>query len=94
MPGASRYTVEYSLHYVEEKNLKMEDFVKSLIVNNEQNLGVVTKFTNIGTKAQEDQILRIEHRVEKPGPYLLTLVVTDEYAHLIAEKSILLRLVQ
>ena len=91
-PGNTDYTVEYNMDYIGEEKYSIVDFVRRLIVNEKQELGISTIFTRSGRDRDESSFLRIDHSLTKPGPYQLTLKVTDNIAHKTVEKSVVLRL--
>jgi len=91
-PGNTDYTVEYSIQYIGEDKYSIVDYVRSLIVNEKQELGVTTKFSRRGIDRDESSFLRIDHSLTKEGPYQLTLKVTDNIAHKSVEKSVVLSL--
>jgi len=91
-PGNTDYTVEYNIEYIGEDKYSIVDYVRRLIVNEKQDLGVTTIFTSSGREKDESSSLRIDHTLTKEGPYQLTLKVTDNLAHNTVEKSVMLRL--
>ena len=91
-PGNTDYTVEYNIEYIGEDKYSIVDYVRRLILNEKQELGVTTKFTRSGRERDESSFLRIDHSLTKPGPYRLTLKVIDNIAHKTVEKSVVLRL--
>jgi len=91
-PGNTDYTVEYNIEYIGEDKYSLVDYVRRLIVNEKQDFGVTTKFTNRGREKDESSFLRIYHSLTKEGSYQLTLKVTDNIAHKSVEKSVVLRL--
>jgi len=92
IPGITGYTVEYSIQYIGEDKYSVVDYIRRLIVNEKQELGVTTIFTRHGIDRDECSFLRLDHNLTKPGPYQLTLKVTDNIAQKTVEKSVLLRL--
>ncbi|KPK95938.1 hypothetical protein AMJ80_02785 [bacterium SM23_31] len=92
IPGNSNYTVETSLEHLEGDQPSITEFVRRLILNEKQDFGVTTKFTRQGSDRDETSFLRLDHNLTKPGPYQLTLKVTDNAAEKSVEKSVLLRL--
>ena len=91
-PGNTDYTVEYNIEYIGEDKYSIVDYVRRLIVNEKQDLGVTTIFTSSGREKDESSFLRIDHTLTKEGPYQLTLKVTDNIAKKTVEKSVMLRL--
>ena len=91
-PGNSDYTVEYSIQYAGEETYSIMEYIRSVFVNERLYEGITTKFTTRGTRREEHSFLRIDHTLEKPGPYLLTLKITDNIAKSITEKSTVFRL--
>ncbi|KPK95927.1 hypothetical protein AMJ80_02870 [bacterium SM23_31] len=91
-PGNTDYTVEYSIQYIGEEKYSVVDYIRRLIVNEKQELGVTTIFTRHGIDRDECSFLCLDHNLTKPGPYQLTLKVTDNIAQKTVEKSVLLRL--
>ena len=92
LPGATDYTIEYSLQYLEDDFPWITDFVRNLVLNDERELGVTTKFINRGSEDEEALFLRVDHNLSKTGPYRLTLTITDNIAAKSVQKSALLRL--
>ncbi|KPK90827.1 hypothetical protein AMJ80_07980, partial [bacterium SM23_31] len=83
---------EYSIQYIGEDKYSVVDYIRRLIVNDKQELGVTTIFTRRGIDRDESSFLRLDHNLTKPGPYQLNLKVTDNTARKTVEKSVLLRL--
>ncbi|KPK95937.1 hypothetical protein AMJ80_02780 [bacterium SM23_31] len=92
IPGNTDYTVEYNIDYIGEDKYSIVDYVRNLIVNEKQELGVTTIFTRSGIDRDETSFLRLDHNLTKPGPYRLTLKVTDNIAKNSVEKYVRLRL--
>ncbi|MFC1476997.1 GWxTD domain-containing protein [candidate division KSB1 bacterium] len=86
----SDFTVEYTMHRLTEDRSAMQDFVKLLTLNLRQEIGVATMFRFQGNEYEESQFLKIDHNITEPGPYELTLSVTDNTSGEVCEKSTIL----
>ncbi|MCH8284945.1 GWxTD domain-containing protein [candidate division KSB1 bacterium] len=86
--GGSEYTVEYAIQYTGEKEVSLTGFIRNLFVNRDREMGITTKFTQRGAQRNESQFLRIDQSLSEPGPYRLTLMVTDMRTGKTAEKSV------
>ncbi|MFC1554267.1 tetratricopeptide repeat protein [candidate division KSB1 bacterium] len=91
-PGISNFTVEYSIQFAGEKNYSFGDRLKSLFGGGPVYKDVSTTFTSTGTGQEELLFLRIDHDLNKSGPYVLTLKITDNISGSTAEKPVMFRL--
>jgi hypothetical protein len=89
--GGTLFEVNYSLQYLKEGRPLITDFVRRLIVN-EQEHGVAMSFRYRGSTKNEYQFLRIDHNLTELGFYELTLKITDLISGKTVEKSVRLRM--
>ncbi|MFC1476996.1 GWxTD domain-containing protein [candidate division KSB1 bacterium] len=90
MTNRSDFTVEYTLHRLEEDKSVVQDFVKLLTLNLRQEVGVATSFRYQGNEYEESQFLKIDHKLSEQGPYELTLSVLDNISGERSQKSSIL----
>ncbi|MFC1553466.1 tetratricopeptide repeat protein [candidate division KSB1 bacterium] len=90
--GNNNFTVEYSIQFAGEEKYSVTEAIKSLFVNEQLYKDITTEFTNRGTGQSENMYLRIDHDLDKSGPYSLTLKITDNLSGKTTERSILFRL--
>ncbi|MFC1554268.1 GWxTD domain-containing protein [candidate division KSB1 bacterium] len=91
-PGNNNFTVEYSIQFAGEEKYTVTEMIKSLFVNEQLYRDVTTEFTNRGSKPGENMFLRIDHDLDKPGPYTMTLKITDNISGSTVEKPVMFRL--
>ena len=92
--GTTDYRIEYSLVPKEQGGSQIVNFIRNVVLNDEQDYGITTSFAAQGSERDESQFLRIDHAIERPGLYELKLKVTDMTARRSAEKSVLLQIVR
>jgi GWxTD domain-containing protein len=89
--GRTSFILEYSLQSLEDQSI-IKNFVRLLTLNDQIDQGVVISFQYNGDNPDENQFLRIDHNLNKPGVYLLKLKITDLLSGKSVEKSTDLRL--
>ncbi|MFC1554824.1 GWxTD domain-containing protein [candidate division KSB1 bacterium] len=90
MPGKSDYTVNYSLKYMDENQLQIDDFVRKLIRNSVVDYGISTGFNISGSTRMDPQYLQIDHNLTKPGPYLFMIGVLDKLSGKMVSKEVVI----
>ncbi|MFC1554266.1 GWxTD domain-containing protein [candidate division KSB1 bacterium] len=86
-PGKNSLTVEYSIQFAGEKQYSFGEKLKSLFNRTPKYKEVTTNFTISGSRQEEKLFLRIDHDLIRPGPYSLTLKITDNNSGNVTEKS-------